>query len=66
MKDYAEEEEYNQDEDDKVKEMALVLGRQYFWTSVAVVSFVLGIGCLILSREIVQNDFKTRTRWSRR
>ena len=55
------------DEDDidrRVKEMAVVLARQYFWTSVAAISFVLGIGCMILSRE-VQSDFKTR-RWSRR
>ena len=53
------------DEAEQMKEMAKVLGRQYFWTSVAAVSFVLGIGCLILSREIVQRDFKTR-RWTRR
>lgn len=52
------------DEDERVKKMAVVLARQYFWTSVAAVSFVLGIGCLILSKE-VKSDIKTR-RWSRR
>ncbi len=55
----------DEDENERIKEMAKVLGRQYFWTSVAAISFVLGIGCLILSREIVKSDTKTR-RWSSR
>jgi len=58
-------EDIDEDEIDKVQEMAKVLARQYFWTSVAAFSFVLGIGCIILSREIVTSDFKTR-RWTRR
>lgn len=59
------EDECNDLEDERVKEMAVILARQYFWTSVAAVSFFLGVGCLILSREIGQSDFKTR-RWTRR
>ncbi len=63
----SDEADIDNDDDDvaKLKEMTVVLARQYFWTSVAAVSFVLGIGCLILSREIVETDFKTR-RWTRR
>jgi len=61
----SDEDDQDENENEKVKEMAIVLGRQYFWTSVAAVSFVLGIGCLILSREIVKSDTKTR-RWSSR
>lgn len=57
--------EIDQDEDARIKKMTKVLARQYFWTSAAAVSFVLGIGCLILSREIIKSDTKTR-RWSRR
>jgi len=51
-------------EKDKIDAMARILSRQFFWTSVATVSFVVGIGFLVLSRE-VQSDFKTR-RWSKR
>ena len=61
----ANEDIYDYDDDeDRVEKMAKVLARQYFWTSVAAVSFVLGIGCIFLSKSI-QEDFKTR-RWSRR
>lgn len=49
----------------KVDAMARILSKQFVWTSVAAVSFVIGIGFLVLSREVVQHDFKTR-RWSRR
>jgi len=49
---------------ERIERMARVLARQYLWTSAAALSFVLGIGCLFLSREY-QNGFSTR-RWSRR
>ena len=49
----------------KVDAMARIFSKQFFWTSVAAVSFVFGVGFLVLSREVVQHDFKTR-RWSRR
>ena len=49
----------------KIDAMARILSKQFFWTSVATASFVIGVGFLVLSREVVQHDFKTR-RWSRR
>mmetsp|Transcript_4663 Transcript_4663/g.5367 ORF Transcript_4663/g.5367 Transcript_4663/m.5367 type:complete len:277 (+) Transcript_4663:72-902(+) len=49
----------------KIDAMARILSKQFFWTSVAAASFVLGVGFIVLSREVVRNDFKTR-RWSRR
>lgn len=49
----------------EVDAMARILSKQFFWTSVAAVSFVFGIGFIVLSREVVQNDFKTR-RYTRR
>jgi inositol hexakisphosphate/diphosphoinositol-pentakisphosphate kinase len=49
----------------KLEVMAKLLSKQYFWTSVAAVSLVVGVGLLILGREVVQNDIKTR-KWSRR
>jgi inositol hexakisphosphate/diphosphoinositol-pentakisphosphate kinase len=60
----------DQDDDEfedkpKIEVMARLLSKQYFWTSVAAVSMVLGVGLLILGREVVQNDIKTR-KWSRR
>jgi|AntRauTorckE5430_2_1112549.scaffolds.fasta_scaffold02881_3 hypothetical protein len=46
--------------------MAKILSKQFFWTSIATISFVFGIGILVVSREVsTQKDFKTR-RWSRR
>lgn len=57
--------DHNNHDDGQVKAMAVILAKQYFWTSVAAFSFFLGIGCLVLSRETIQSDFKTR-RWSRR
>ena len=62
---YNDEEDTSGGDDEKLKKMTVVLARQYFWTSVAAMSFMLGIGCLILSREIVESDFKTR-RWTKR
>lgn len=60
-----DEEDTTEADDEKLKKMTVVLARQYFWTSIAAMSFMLGIGCLILSREIVESDFKTR-RWTKR
>ena len=49
-----------------VNAMARILSKQFFWTSIATISFVLGIGILVVSREVsTQKNFKTR-RWSRR
>lgn len=42
-----------------------IFTKQFVWNSVAAASFVIGVGFLVLSREIVHQDFKTR-RWSRR
>mmetsp|Transcript_22354 Transcript_22354/g.34107 ORF Transcript_22354/g.34107 Transcript_22354/m.34107 type:complete len:1540 (-) Transcript_22354:14-4633(-) len=49
----------------KLDAMARVLSKQFFWTAIAGCSFALGVGFLVLSREVVQSDFKTR-KWSRR
>lgn len=51
-------------EQERIERMAKVLAKQYLWTSAAVLSFFLGIGCLFLSREY-QTGFSKR-RWSRR
>jgi Histidine acid phosphatase. len=49
----------------KLHTMTKILSKQFFWTSIATVSFVFGIGFIILSREVVEKDFKTK-RWTRR
>ena len=41
--------EEEEEEEDKMRHLSRVLARQYFWTSVAAVSFVLGMGCLTLA-----------------
>jgi len=51
-------------EQERIERMAKILAKQYLWSSAAVLSFFLGIGCLFLSREY-QNGFSKR-RWSRR
>ncbi len=63
--DEAEEDDHEIIKLRKVDAMARIFSKQFFWTSVAAVSFVFGVGFLVLSREVVQHDFKTR-RWSRR
>ena len=60
-----EEEESKLIEKGSVNAMAKILSKQFFWTSIATISFVFGIGLLVVSREVVEKDFKTR-RWSRR
>jgi hypothetical protein len=60
-----EEEEFKLIEKGSVNAMAKILSKQFFWTSIATISFVFGIGLLVVSREVVEKDFKTR-RWSRR
>lgn len=44
--------------------MARILAKQYMWTTIAVASFVLGVGCIILSRNVQPNNFHRR--YSRR
>ena len=53
------------DESKRIDKMTKVLARQFFWTGVAVATAMLGIGCLIMSKNVSQ-DFNTRRRWSRR
>ncbi len=60
-----EEEEFKLIEKGSVNAMAKILSKQFFWTSIATISFVFGIGLLVVSREVVEKDFKSR-RWSRR
>jgi len=60
-----EEEQTKLIEKGSVNAMAKILSKQFFWTSIASISFVFGIGLLVVSREVVEKDFKTR-RWSRR
>lgn len=49
----------------KLNTMTKILSKQFFWTSIATVSFVFGIGFIILSREVVEKDVKMK-RWARR
>jgi hypothetical protein len=58
------EDDTNQNAEDRFDRMTRILARQYMWTSVAIASFVLGIGCLIMSRSVQQNNFHRR--YSRR
>jgi len=51
-KEEEEEEEEEEDEEERIERMARLLARQYFWKSMAVVSFVLGIGCLFMSSNV--------------
>ena len=37
-------------EDEKIERMARILAQKYFWSSIAAASFILGVGCLVLSR----------------
>jgi len=50
--------------EDSFDRMARILAKQYMWTSIAVASFVLGIGCIVLSRNVQSNNFHRR--YSRR
>ena len=50
--------------EERFDRMARILARQYMWTSIAVASFVLGIGCLVLSRSVQPINFHRR--YSRR
>lgn len=49
----------------KVKAMTRILSKQFFWTTVASISFIFGMGFIILSREVVEKDLKTK-RWTKR
>jgi hypothetical protein len=50
--------------EDSFDRMARILAKQYMWTTIAVASFVFGIGCIVLSRNVQQNNFHRR--YSRR
>ena len=43
----------------------VVVGRKYFWSTVAVGSFVLGVSCLVMALNL-SGDSRHRRRWSRK
>jgi len=55
----------NEDDKDGTEKMSSVLARKYLWTSLAAVSFVLGMGCFVLSRS-VRDSFISQRRWPSR
>lgn len=52
-------------EKSRIDAMAKILTKQLFWTSLATLSFVFGIGFIVISREVVAKDFKASKRWRR-
>lgn len=54
------------DDKKRLVKMTKVLAKQAFWTGLAAVTAFLGIGCLVMSRNVHQQDFNARRRWSRR
>jgi hypothetical protein len=53
-----------EDEEAKIERMARNLAQKYIWSSIAAASFILGVGCLVLSRKF--KDGHSSRRWSKR
>jgi len=52
---------HKEDEEDKVSKMATFFAKEYLWSSVAVVSFAMGVLCIFLSRS--STDIKRKNHW---
>lgn len=62
---YVQEEEEDDDEDARVERLARSLALKYFWRSIGVFSFVVGVSCLVLAMN-VHTGPSPRRRWTRR
>jgi Histidine phosphatase superfamily (branch 2) len=60
-----EDEEDEEDEEARVERLARSLALKYFWRSIGVFSFVVGVSCLVLAMN-VHTGPSSRRRWSRR
>lgn len=52
-------------EKQRVERLAKVLAKRYVWRTVAGVSLVMGIGCLIMANRL-RTDFKVHRRFTKR